>query len=629
VRISHLGYVVAVAAFSLSTGIAAANCQLQQIATLPVDMQGLRPIVSTKINGVAARFILDSGVFYSTIGRDFAAQYKLPISSLQGGRSLYVGGVGGRERAEVATVNSFEFAGASLSKVQFIVIDQGSMSLLGQNLLRLSDVEYDLANGIVRFLKPVGCGRQPLAYWAVSTPFSFVKLQYMDAAESQLRATATINGHDVTVWFDTGASQSVLSLQAAERAGIAPNSPGVTFLGLSGGIGPASTKVWSAAIDTFQLGGEKVQHTHVLIADLEPGREAGELAEGMPDMLLGADFFLSHRIYVAYGQYKLYFTYNGGPLFNLNLPQFTSGGTEPPASSAATSPASPTTGEQPGSDAPTDADGFRRRGLAFASMREFDRALSDLTHACDLAPRDAGSHYDRGIVYLEDGQFKPALQDFSTALTLLPSDIDAHLERAQLLQLHPDVDPTGAAAEVKSDLDAVNRLAAPDAGVRLALGRLYGDSGDYSAGIEQINQWLSHHPLENDQATGLNSRCWLRATSNRDLQEALDDCNHALSLRPVAPPTTGTLIGRSLAQDDPAVLDSRGLVYLRLGNLESAIHDYDSALRTDPNMPTSLYGRGLAELRQGEKAQGQADLAAAEKLDTGVAQLFAKMGLAP
>ena len=37
-------------------------------------------------------------------------------------------------------------------------------------------------------------------------------------------------------------------------------------------------------------------------------------------MLIGADFFLSHRIYVASSQRKLYFTYNGGPVFNLDTP---------------------------------------------------------------------------------------------------------------------------------------------------------------------------------------------------------------------------------------------------------------------------------------------------------------------
>jgi len=35
-------------------------------------------------------------------------------------------------------------------------------------------------------------------------------------------------------------------------------------------------------------------------------------------MLIGADFFLSHRVYVASSQNRLYFTYNGGPVFDLS-----------------------------------------------------------------------------------------------------------------------------------------------------------------------------------------------------------------------------------------------------------------------------------------------------------------------
>jgi len=35
------------------------------------------------------------------------------------------------------------------------------------------------------------------------------------------------------------------------------------------------------------------------------------------DMLLGSDFFVSHHVFVANSQHKLYVTYNGGPVFNL------------------------------------------------------------------------------------------------------------------------------------------------------------------------------------------------------------------------------------------------------------------------------------------------------------------------
>ncbi|MGA7537674.1 MAG: aspartyl protease family protein [Steroidobacteraceae bacterium] len=611
VRGRRLAGIAALAAFSLSSAAAAGRCQLQQLGVLPVDMQGPRPLVWTTINGVKARFLLDSGAFYSAMSRDAAVQYQLPVTPVPRD-NFNLAGTGGSEKAQIATAESFGFLGVNLPKVQFLVVDQNvwgdSAGSIGQNLLRVTDVEYDLANGLVRFIKPVGCGDQPLAYWALSTPFSLVELQYMDAARSDLRSTATVDGHRIKVLFDTGSPRSILSLDAAQRAGITTRSPGVTFLGVGTGIGNGPVKMWSAPVETFQIGDEKIEHTRLLIGDLP---SHGGLEDW--DMLIGADFFLSHRIYVAYSQSKLYFTYNGGPVFNLNVP---------PAASAAA--------KTPSSDAPTDADGFRRRGMAYASRRELDLALADLTHACELAPRDADAHYDRGVTYAQEREPQSALQDFDAAVTLEPGDIDAHLARAELLRSQPGADSAARRAEIVADLDAVRRLAAPAASLRLTLADLYSRLGNYSAGIDQVDQWLEHHPLDNDQAVGLNERCWLRALANRDLHGALDDCDHALALRPSAPQTNATRTRTSLETwTDPEVLDSRGLVYLRLGRAKDAIRDYDSALERNSRMPTSLYGRGLAELRLREQAKGQADLAAARKLDGGVAGFFAGMGLAP
>ncbi len=131
--------------------------------------------------------------------------------------------------------------------------------------------------------------------------------------------------------------------------------------------------------------------------------------------------------------------------------------------------------------------------------------------------------------------------------------------------------------------------------------------------MDQLGQWLSHHRLPGDQISGLNDRCWTRASANRDLALALSDCNHALGPD----------------YDDAAIRDSRGLVYLRLNRLEDAMADYNFALHANPDMPTSLYGRGLTELRLGETAQGQADIDAAKKLDKGIAKEFTDMGLEP
>lgn len=111
----------------------------------------------------------------------------------------------------------------------------------------------------------------------------------------------------------------------------------------------------------------------------------------------------------------------------------------------------------------------------------------------------------------------------------------------------------------------------------------------------------------------LNSRCWNRALSGEELEQALGDCNTALKLKP----------------NTAAFLDSRGLVQLRRKNYDAAIADYDAALRLQPKTAWSLYGRGLAKLRKGLSSEGQADIAAATVLQPKMAERAASYGITP
>jgi tetratricopeptide (TPR) repeat protein len=74
-------------------------------------------------------------------------------------------------------------------------------------------------------------------------------------------------------------------------------------------------------------------------------------------------------------------------------------------------------------------------------------------------------------------------------------------------------------------------------------------------------------------------------------------------------------------------LDSRGLIYLKMGQFDSAIADYSSALRLEPKMASALYGRGLARLKKGDSAGGNADVTAAKNLEKAIVDDFAKYGL--
>ena len=55
-----------------------------------------------------------------------------------------------------------------------------------------------------------------------------------------------------------------------------------------------------------------------------------------------------------------------------------------------------------------------------------------------------------------------------------------------------------------------------------------------------------------------------------------------------------------------------------MGQLGAAIDDYSSALGFDPKLASALYGRGLAKLKQGDKAGSDTDISAATTIQAGI-----------
>jgi len=64
-----------------------------------------------------------------------------------------------------------------------------------------------------------------------------------------------------------------------------------------------------------------------------------------------------------------------------------------------------------------------------------------------------------------------------------------------------------------------------------------------------------------------------------------------------------------------------------LSGLVSAIDDYNEALRIDPKLASSLYGRGLAKLKKGDATGANADIAAARAIEANIVGEFARYGV--
>jgi tetratricopeptide (TPR) repeat protein/predicted aspartyl protease len=568
-------------------------------------MSGLRPLVRTQINGQDAMLVVDSGAFFSALTPAAVQQFQLPAVPLPG--VLWVEGIGGAEAARAARVKRFTLINNTWNDVEFVVAGSefgaGAVGLLGQNLLRIADVEYDLANGVIRLAQPKGdCNkRTSLAYWAdaAGKPYSFIDIEPATKARPHTRSMAYLNGVKIQVMFDTGAPQSILTLAAAKHAGITPSSPGVTDGGASYGLGHKVAKTWITRFSSFKIGNEEVQHAQLRFGDID-------LLNA--DMLVGADFFLSHRIYVASSQNRIYFTYNGGPVFDLSATRAPAQATGAEAGGGAAATAAVSAADIR-LDQPTDAAGFARRGAAFDARRDYDAAIADLTHACELAPTESNYFYQRGMAHWHKGQADAALADFDQALQLKPDNVDALIGRASVR-----VSRKAPAAEVTADLEAAASALPKQAEMHLQIGSLYDAVDEPAAAVSEYSKWIDSHPRDNLLMAGaLNSRCWSRALTGKDLQQALGDCDAALRMRP----------------NTADFLDSRGLVHLRQSSYDQAIADYDAALRLEPNAAWSLYGRGLARLRKGLTAEGQADIAAATALRPKVAEHAARYGITP
>jgi tetratricopeptide (TPR) repeat protein/predicted aspartyl protease len=604
--------------FSLApaAAFAAGDCKLGILVQLPVTMQGLEPLVPVKINGSDAMFVADSGAFFSMMTPAAAAEFKLKLRAAP--FNLTVKGVGGAIETQVTSVDHVTLGGFTFSKPWDFLVggsEIGAAGILGQNILKMADVEYDLANGVIRLMRPEGsCRSTNFAYWVKDEQaYSIMEIDWATQTSLHITGVAYLNDAKISVMFDTGASTSILTLHAAARAGIKTDSPGVVAAGTTYGIGQRTVKTWVGPFQSFKIGDEEIRNTRLRIGDL-----------GIPDvdMLIGADFFLSHRVYVASKQRKLYFSYNGGPVFNLSTSPNSTGtansssnpghATNPesaaPSATSGADPAAAASEAQPnGAGEPTDAETFSRRGTAFAARRDFEHALADLTRACELSPQEPKYFFERARAYYANKQPALATVDMEQVLKLKPDDVPALMWRAE--RRLRDHDRAGAIA----DLDAADRAAPQQADIRLDLGEIYRRANQLPQAITQYSLWITAHHDDVRQGPAYNARCWARAVQGQELEQGLTDCDKALRL----------------THDSPASLYGRGLIRLRMGEFDRSIADLTASLKLQPGNAGALYARGIAESHRQKASAAEGDIAAATALAPHIADEFKRRGLAP
>jgi tetratricopeptide (TPR) repeat protein len=210
---------------------------------------------------------------------------------------------------------------------------------------------------------------------------------------------------------------------------------------------------------------------------------------------------------------------------------------------------------------------YLRHSLAYEHKGDFDHAIEDDTHVIQLNPKEAIAYNNRGFHYQCKGDFDHAIADYSQAIQIFPEMSLAWFNRSEAYHL----------------------------------------KGNDPQAIDDLGRVIHFQPKN---AVAWNNRCYYRAIVG-ELDAALEDCNRSLQLQPG--------IG--------ATLDSRGFTYLKMKKYDLAIVDYDAAIAKNSKQASWLYGRGVAERGKHDEAKAAADIAAAAKIEPGVAERFKTLGV--
>lgn len=212
---------------------------------------------------------------------------------------------------------------------------------------------------------------------------------------------------------------------------------------------------------------------------------------------------------------------------------------------------------------------FSHYYLLRAKFRRWDDLAGrrkDLAAALSLQPADLGVIVEAALLDFQESHWSQAVAKFSIILTLEPKDFGVLAYRAMAREM---------------------------------LGDKANAARDYAAAMAAASG-----------SSDFNRICDSLAFVGIALEKALDACNRAILLDP----------------DEGRYRGTRGVVFLRLGRLDSSLADFDAAIAGDKRLAQPFYGRALAHWKKGDRANAQADLDMARSIDPTIHEKFNRHG---
>ena len=229
---------------------------------------------------------------------------------------------------------------------------------------------------------------------------------------------------------------------------------------------------------------------------------------------------------------------------------------------------------------PRHASAYVNRGNARSDLRQYDAAIQDYNHAIYLCPTLADAYNNRGTVFDNLGKNQLALGDYSQAISLSPTRSEFFQNRANLWLILGQPQKALLDCNQAIEFNSMNSIA------YYLRGNAKEDLGDKQGAIAEYDQAIILSPTY-DLALYNRARLkWLKDGS----KTALTDINQAIR---VCPSSKHYLF--------------RGRIRWHLGDIRSALEDFDQAISLNSNDAASFSYRGCMKSRLKDFKGGTAD----------------------
>lgn len=240
---------------------------------------------------------------------------------------------------------------------------------------------------------------------------------------------------------------------------------------------------------------------------------------------------------------------------------------------------------------PDWSQGYVTLALAYRGQKQWQAAVAAMDQAISRRPQDPGLYHTRALLHKDEGDLAAARRDLEQAIAHEPEGSNSDRQASDYVEL----------AHLQHDAKQYEAaLASIDAAVQIR--------ADYPPAQRQRAITLLALDRHREAGQALDHYLRRRAPAEKDDPARLYRARGLIHFRLQEYAEAVEAFGQSLTFGaDKNTFSERGWANLKLGALQPALTDFESALRLDPNLTDALCGRGHVRVRLRQVAEGVED----------------------